>query len=177
MVISSGSPMTERRLSIQEELQQRRPFQSKRQELFLALLRTAAVVKRPVAKVVEAHDLSLAQYNVLRILRGAGDDGLPTLTIRERMIEEAAGITRLIDKLEASGMVRRERGASSDRRQVFCRITEGGLKVLVELDPLVTAATDETLLSFDDARLDELLVILEEVRASARHAHREGEGE
>ena len=73
--------MTERRLSIQEELQQRRPFQSKRQEVFLALLRTAAVVKRPVAKVVEAHDLSLAQYNVLRILRGAGDEGLPTLTM------------------------------------------------------------------------------------------------
>ena len=167
--------MTERRLSIQEELQQRRPFQSKRQEVFLALLRTAAVVKRPVAKVVEAHDLSLAQYNVLRILRGAGDEGLPTLTIRERMIEEAAGITRLIDKLEASGMVRRERGASSDRRQVFCRITESGLKVLSELDPVVNGADDETLAFLDDARLDELLAILEEVRASARKAHRDSE--
>lgn len=169
--------MTERRLSIQEELQQRRPFQNKRQELFLALLRTAAVVKRPIAKVVEAHDLSLAQYNVLRILRGAGNEGLPTLTIRERMIEEAAGITRLIDKLEASGMVRRDRGASSDRRQVFCRITEGGLKVLAELDPLVTVATDEALAHFDDARLDQLLGVLEEVRASARNAHREGDAE
>jgi len=176
MVITSGSPMTERRLSIQEELQQRRPFQSKRQEVFLALLRTAAVVKRPVAKVVEAHDLSLAQYNVLRILRGAGDEGLPTLTIRERMIEEAAGITRLIDKLEASGMVRRERGASSDRRQVFCRITEAGLKVLAELDPAVNAADDETLASLDDARLDDLLLVLEEVRASARNAHRDADG-
>ncbi|MCC6929835.1 MAG: winged helix DNA-binding protein [Gemmatimonadaceae bacterium] len=168
--------MTQRRTSIQEELQQRRPFQSKRQEVFLALLRTAAVVKRPVAKVVEAHDLSLAQYNVLRILRGAGDEGLPTLTIRERMIEEAAGITRLIDKLEASGLVRRERGASSDRRQVFCRITEAGLKVLVELDPSVAAATDETLVDVDTARLDDLLLVLEEVRASARQAQRDAEG-
>ncbi|HEX4934272.1 MAG TPA: MarR family transcriptional regulator, partial [Gemmatimonadaceae bacterium] len=163
--------MTGRRLSIQEELQQRRPFPSRRQELFLALLRSAAVVKRPVAKVVEAHDLSLAQYNVLRILRGAGGDGLPTLAIRERMIEEAAGITRLIDKLEASGLVRRDRGASSDRRQVFCRITEAGLTVLAELDPIVTAAVDDTLADLDEGRLDALLDVLEEVRASARRAH------
>lgn len=160
--------MTERRLSIQEELQQRRPFQSKREEVLLALMRTAAVVKRPVAKVVEGHGLSLAQYNVLRILRGAGDEGLPTLTIRERMIEEAAGITRLIDKLEAAALVRRDRGASSDRRQVFCRITEKGLAVLAELDPAVTSADEHTLALLDDARLDELLRVLEEVRASAR---------
>lgn len=168
MVISSIPPMTERRLSIQEELQQRRPFQSKREEVLLALMRTAAVVKRPVAKVVEAHGLSLAQYNVLRILRGAGAEGLPTLTIRERMIEEAAGITRLIDKLEAAELVRRDRGASSDRRQVFCCITEKGLELLATLDPPVTAADDQTLALLDDARLDELLRVLEEVRESAR---------
>ena len=171
MVISSHSLMTQRRISLQDELQQRRPFQSKREEVFLALLRTAAVVRRPVAKVVEEHHLSLAQYNVLRILRGAGDGGLPTLTIRERMIEEAAGITRLIDKLEASGLVRRDRGASSDRRQVFCRITEQGLAVLAQLDPEVTAADDAALADLDDQRLDELLAVLEEVRSSARHSH------
>jgi len=160
--------MTKRRLSIQEELQQRRPFQTKREEVFLALLRTAAVVKRPVARVVEERELSLAQYNVLRILRGAGDDGLPTLTIRERMIEEAAGITRLIDKLEGAGLVVRDRAASADRRQVFCRVTEAGLRLLSELDPLVTAADDRALAELDESRLDELLALLEEVRASAR---------
>ncbi len=127
--------MTQRRLSIQEELQQRRPFRSKREEVFLALLRSAAVIRRPVSKVVEEHQLSLAQYNVLRILRGAGDAGLPTLAIRERMIEEAAGITRLIDKLEGAGLVVRDRGASADRRQVFCRITPAGLALLAAIDP------------------------------------------
>lgn len=160
--------MTKRRLSLQEELQQRRPFRTKREEVFLALLRTAAVVKRPVARVVEERDLSLAQYNVLRILRGAGEEGLPTLSIRERMIEEAAGITRLIDKLEAAGLVQRDRTASSDRRQVICRITEAGLRLLAELDPVVTAADDHALSQLDESRLDELLVLLEEVRSSAR---------
>lgn len=160
--------MTPRRLTIQEELQQRRPFQTKREEVFLALLRTAAVVKRPVSRVVEERDLSLAQYNVLRILRGAGDEGLPTLSIRERMIEEAAGITRLIDKLEGAGLVVRDRTASSDRRQVYCRITDAGLRLLADLDPVVTAADDLALAHVSDHRLDELLVLLEEVRASAR---------
>jgi MarR family transcriptional regulator, organic hydroperoxide resistance regulator len=161
--------MTPRRLSIQEELQQRRPFRSKREEVFLALLRSAAVVRRPVSKVVEEHHLSLAQYNVLRILRGAGDAGLPTLAIRERMIEEAAGITRLIDKLEGAGLVARDRGASADRRQVFCRITAAGLTLLATIDPQVAASTDDVLTQLDDAHLDALLALLDEVRAGAHH--------
>jgi MarR family transcriptional regulator, organic hydroperoxide resistance regulator len=160
--------MTKQRLSLQEELQQRRPFHTRREEVFLALLRTAAVVKRPVARVVEERDLSLAQYNVLRILRGAGDEGLPTLSIRERMIEEAAGITRLIDKLERAGLVVRDRGASPDRRQVYCRVTESGLRLLAELDPVVTAADDDVLAQLDESQLDQLLSLLEEVRSSAR---------
>lgn len=159
--------MTQRRLSIQEELQQRRPFRSKREEVFLALLRSAAVIRRPVSKVVEEHQLSLAQYNVLRILRGAGDAGLPTLAIRERMIEEAAGITRLIDKLEGAGLVVRDRGASADRRQVFCRITPAGLALLATIDPQVASSTDEVLTQLDDSRLDALLELLDEVRAGA----------
>ncbi|MFP5354275.1 MAG: MarR family winged helix-turn-helix transcriptional regulator [Gemmatimonadota bacterium] len=150
--------------SLQDELQQRRPFRSKREEFLLAVLRTAAVVRRPVLKIIEDRGISLAQYNVLRILRGAGEGGLPTLAIRERMIEEAAGITRLIDKLERAGYVRRERDAT-DRRQVFCRITEAGLRLLTELDPVVSTATEATLAHLDDARIEALLAQLAEVRA------------
>ena len=160
--------MTEKRSGIQDELQQRRPFGSKREEVFLAILRTAAVVKRPVSKVVEQHDLSLAQYNVLRILRGAESGGLPTLTIRERMIEEAAGITRLIDKLESAALVRRDRRTSTDRRRVYCYITDDGRALLARLDPLVRAADDAALALVDDATLDQVLKLLDEVRASAR---------
>lgn len=158
--------MTPRWQSLQDELQQSRPFRSRREELFLALLRTAAVVRRPVAKVVEDHGLSLALYNVLRILRGAGAEGLPTLAIRERMIEEAAGITRLIDKLEASGFVRRERDAS-DRRQVYCRITEAGTRLLVDVDPHLVSAIDTALSHVEGGEQDGLLALLAEVRAGA----------
>lgn len=159
--------MTESRRTILEELQQTRPFRSRREELFLAILRSAAVVRRPVAKVVEEHGVSLAQYNVLRILRGAGDMGLPTLAIRERMIEEAAGITRLIDKLEGAGLVARERGASADRRQVYCCITQLGLELLGRVDPGVAEATDSVLAPLDDAQLTTLLALLDDVRAGA----------
>lgn len=173
MTTTRREPAARRRLATRHaspspRAQQPLPLASTREESFLSLLRTAAVMRRPVARVLEDHGLSMAQYNVLRILRGAGDVGLPTLDIRDRMIEEAAGITRLIDKLEAAALVRRDRGASSDRRQVFCRITEKGLAVLAELDPAVTSADEHTLALLDDARLDELLRVLEEVRASAR---------
>lgn len=150
--------------TIQDELKQKRPFHSRYQEALLALMRTAAVSKRPVVKVVEAAGISLAQYNVLRILRGAGPDGLPTLAIRERMVEEAAGITRLIDKLEAAGYVSRER-STPDRRLVLCRITDSGLALLSELDADVKEADKAVLQVLDDDELDQLIDLLDKVRA------------
>lgn len=161
--------MPERRSAIQDELRQNRPFQSKRQEVFLALLRTAAVVKRPVSKVIEDAGISLAQYNVLRILRGAGEGGLPTLAIRERMIEEAAGITRLIDKLEVAGFVRRDRASPRDRRQVYCHITPEGAELLARLDPGVLEAIEVALGGLDEPALDRLLEPLDEIRAYRRN--------
>ena len=165
--------MSERRSAIQDELRQSRPFQSKRQEVFLALLRTGAVVKRPVSKVVEEMGVSLAQYNVLRILRGASDAGLPTLAIRERMIEEAAGITRLIDKLEAAEFVRRDRSASPDRRQVYCQITASGLDLLERLDPEVIEAIEAALSVLNGPGLDQLLELLDEIREGSKIVSRQ----
>lgn len=120
--------------SLQEELRQSKPFESLASELVVALLRTASTLRRAIAQRVEPHGISPAQYNVLRILRGAGTDGLPTLSVRERLIEEAPGITRLIDKLEVAGLVRRVR-AGEDRRVVHCCITDRGLALLAAIDP------------------------------------------
>lgn len=156
-----------RRSAVQAELKQRLPFPSTRQEAFLGLLRTAAVMRRPVARVIEARDLSMAQYNVLRILRGAGDAGLPTLGIRERMIEEAAGITRLIDKLERASLVRRSRHESADRRQVYCQITPEGLALLRDLDPLVDLAVEASLAMLTEPDLESLIGHLDRIRAEA----------
>jgi MarR family transcriptional regulator, organic hydroperoxide resistance regulator len=123
------------------ELRMSKPFRSPAQEVALGLLRTASVLSRAMTRAVEPAGLSLAQFNVLRILRSAGADGLATLAIRERMIEEGASITRLIDKLEAVGLVRRGR-TTPDRRQVVCTLTEEGQRTIDRLAPLVDAAED-----------------------------------
>ena len=126
---------------VQRETGQHRPVRSSSEEALVALLRTADVVQRQLANVIEPHGITLQQYNVLRILRGGGADGLPTLAIRDRMIEQAPGITRLLDRLERAGLVRRER-SSPDRRQVVCHGTPRGLELLRKLDEPVAAADE-----------------------------------
>jgi DNA-binding MarR family transcriptional regulator len=150
---------------LREELKQTRPFHSPAHEAVVSVLRTAALLQRHLALVVERGGVSLQQYNVLRILRGAGEDGLPTLAIRDRMIEEAAGITRLLDKLERSGYVVRER-CTPDRRQVLCRITPAGSAVLAKLDQPVNALNDAALSTLDATEQARLIELLAAVRAS-----------
>ncbi len=149
---------------LRDELKQTRPFHSAAHEAVVGILRTAAVVQRQVAQVVETHDITIQQYNVLRILRGAGSEGLPTLAIRDRMIEEAAGITRLLDKLEASGHVRRER-STPDRRQVVCQITPSGLALLERLDGPVDEVNVAALAMLSGEEQQALVELLGAVRA------------
>ncbi len=153
--------------ALREELKQTRPFHSTAHEALLSVLRTAAVVQRLSAQVVEASGITLQQYNVLRILRGAGETGLPTLAIRDRMIEEAAGITRLLDKLEGAGYVLRER-STPDRRQVLCQITTTGMSLLAALDAPVDGVTDTAFAALDDAEKASLIELLGAVRAACR---------
>jgi DNA-binding MarR family transcriptional regulator len=127
--VSSKTAVT----SIQNEIRQNRPFSSKHEEAAISLMRTADLIRRLVGSVVDPHDITVQQYNVLRILRGAGEQGLPTLEIAERMIEQTPGITRLIDRLEEKKLVNRER-CHEDRRRVWCRITTAGLDLLARLD-------------------------------------------
>ena len=117
--------------ALQAEMGQQRPFRSLQQEAAVALLRTASVVTRAFARLVEPAGLSWPQYNALRIVRGAGSGGIATLAIRERMIDEGTTITRLLDKLEAAGLIRRERTVP-DRRQVLCFVTPDGRRLLDE---------------------------------------------
>lgn len=153
--------MSESRLQI--EIKQTRPFSSPTQEAAIALMRTADMVRRAVATLIEPHGITPQQYNVLRILRGAGDRGLPTLEIAERMIEQTPGITRLIDRLETKTLVIRERCAT-DRRQVFCRITTEGLAMLDRLDTPLQARERETLGALDENELAQLIALLERAR-------------
>jgi len=150
-------------LSIRSEIKQARPFPSPHQEAVVALIRTADLFRRLVADVVEPLGITSQQYNVLRILRGAGKDGLPTLEIAERMIEQTPGITRLIDRLEAKKLVSRER-SSTDRRCVYCRITAAGLEMLDSLDTPVDDASGSSLDSLTKRELAQLVALLDRAR-------------
>jgi DNA-binding MarR family transcriptional regulator len=159
-------------VSIQKELKQQRPFPSKTQEAVVALIRTADLARRVMNGLVEPLGITVQQYNVLRILRGAGVEGLPTLDIAERMIEQTPGITRLIDRLEAKQLVSRER-CPTDRRQVFCRITPEGLALLGRLDAPSATAQNDALSAITKKELAQLLGILDRLR-DGMHTYLDG---
>lgn len=140
-------------------------FRSREQQATLGLLRTADAIKRSLAHLIEPHGITPQQYNVLRILRGAGPDGLPTLTIGERMIEQTPGVTRLVDRLERKGLVART-PCAKDRRRVYCRITTQGLDLLNELDEPVNRWDALTVSVLPASELDSLITLLDRVRAS-----------
>lgn len=130
----------------------------------LGLLRTSDVVRRSLSAIVEPHGITLQQYNVLRILRGAASAGLPTLEIAHRMVEQAPGITRLLDRLEAKALVRRER-CPKDRRQVLCWITDPGAILLAELDQPIARSDDTTLRMLSHEEKKRLIRLLDTIRA------------
>ncbi len=147
---------------LQKELKQSRPFPSVAAEAAVALLKTADVVRRTITATIEPEGITAQQYNVLRILRGAGEAGIPTLDIVDRLIEETPGITRLLDRLEAKALVRRER-CPTDRRQVLCWITQAGLDTLARLDRPV-AAGEKAALGLPKRDLETLIDLLDRVR-------------
>ncbi len=153
--------------SVQAEIRQTVPFRSRTEEAAVTLMRTSSVLARAMARAIEPEGISVAQYNVLRILRGAGQGGMPTLAIRERMIEEGASITRLLDKLEDAGYVRRER-CRPDRRQVIGYLTDAGRVLLDQLDPAVQAAGETMMGAVAQDELATLVAILDRVRSGAR---------
>lgn len=118
------------------ELRQTRPFALSEEELFLSLVRTADVLGRGVHAVLKDAGISPPQYNVLRILRGAGPSGLPCGEISARMVTRDPDVTRLLDRLEQRGLIARGR-APEDRRVVATRITPAGIEILEALDPKV----------------------------------------
>lgn len=150
--------------SILEDIKQSKPFRTLSQEAYLGLLRAADDSKRYISGVLEPAGVTVQQYNVLRILRGAGDDGLPTLAIGERMLERTPGVTRLVDRMERKGWVERTR-CTEDRRRVWCKITESGLTLLDELQESVNRSDDIFHEVLDDEELRALIDYLDRIRA------------
>ena len=156
--------MDEKPSALQLEIQQRQPFRSRAHEAVVGLLRTTDVLRRQFEKFVAPYGITLQQYNVLRILRGAGEEGLPTLSIAERMIEETPGITRLLDRLEAKGLVWRKR-CPEDRRQVLCYLTPAGLDLVNRLDEPVHEADQTVLANLSPEQQETLCRLLDAIRA------------
>jgi DNA-binding MarR family transcriptional regulator len=136
------------------------------EELFVQILRTAEALMWGVAELLKSSGLTTTQYNVLRILRGAGDEGLACREISERMIQRDPDVTRLLDRLEAQGLVRRER-ARQDRRIVTAYITPQGLDLLGALDAPVAELHQRQLGHLGSRRVAELGELLEQARAAA----------
>ena len=149
--------------SLVRELRQTKPFRSNREEAFVSVLRTADVLRWRLSEVLEPEGISLAQFNVLRILRGAKATGLPTLEIGARLVEQSPGITRLVDRLEKERLVRRER-PKADRRQVICHIEPKGLALLGRLDTTVPKASEHVFAGLGSSEIDGLIASLDAIR-------------
>ncbi len=128
-------PMTPRLLA---ELKQTRPFPSRAAEALLSILRTAAVLDHHLGEALKPHRITPTQYNVLRILRGAGVGGLCGREVAERMVARVPDVPRLLERLEAMQLISRERDPE-DRRHVTARITRKGLELLETVGPVLEA--------------------------------------
>ncbi len=120
--------------ALKAKIKQRTDFDNPASEAVLNLMVAADIVKGELERIFAAHEITSGQYNVLRILRGAGCDGHPRCEIAARMIERAPDITRIVDRLENQKLVIRDR-SDEDRRQSVARISQKGLEVLDRIEP------------------------------------------
>jgi len=145
------------------ELKQGKPFASLEHEALLNLAKTASVLGQAEAAMLKPFDLSPAQYNVLRILKGAGEGGRNCQEIGERLVAKDPDITRLIDRLMDRGLVTRSR-SEEDRRVVVTRITRDGAALLAKIAPHEEALPRELLGRLGRRKLETLIELLEEAR-------------
>lgn len=148
---------------LQREIRQQKPFASPAEEAFLNLQRTAAALMASLARLLREHGLTPAQYNALRILRGARPDSLPCGEVGTRMVTPVPDVTRLLDRLELRGLVARARDRR-DRRVVQARITDAGLELLAEAEEPLDAWLAAKLGRLGDGNLATLTRLLEEAR-------------
>ena len=145
------------------ELKQTKPFASPVQEAVLSIKRTAALLELRLAELLRPYGVTPTQYNVLRILRGAGAEGLPRCEVQGRLVAPVADTTRLLDRLEKMGLVSRARN-TDDRRVVTSKITPRGLALLDKVAAPLKKFEEDEVGQVSDARLRSLIGILDEVR-------------
>lgn len=164
MDVSESPPPYGPSTSIAAAIKQGRPFAGVEHQVYIALQRAAADLTQGLATLLRPFGLSGAQYNILRILRGAGDDGLACGEVANRLITREPDMTRLLDRMQRQGLVTRQR-ASYDRRVVTARITAEGRHVLEQLDEPMAAMHRRQLEHMGTTRLTDLAALLDAVVA------------
>jgi len=148
---------------LQDEIKQTKPFKSLRQEALLQMARSTAVLLHAWEQSLRIHGITLTQYNVLRILRGAGDAGLCRHAIASRLITQVPDVSRLLDRMTTAKLVTRTRN-SEDRRLVKACITEKGLSILSDLDAPSYVLIDQSMAHMSDDEIKTLIHLLERAR-------------
>ena len=148
------------------EIHQSKPFATLEEELLVSLLRTTDVLREHFEQRCQSHNLSMTQYNVLRILRGAEPKGRTCGEIGERMIAREPDVTRLLMRMEKAGLIRRTRHGQ-DRRVVMTRVTTAGLKLLDEMEPHLREIGG-LLKPIGERKIEKTLRLLDAVRAHLR---------
>jgi DNA-binding MarR family transcriptional regulator len=151
---------------LQAELKQTRPFPRRSGEALLSVLRTAALLEHQVNDTLRPYGITVLQYNVLRILRGAGSNGLCGREIAERLVSKVPDVSRLLDRMEGLQLLRRERDAT-DRRHVTARISPKGLRVVDEASAKLEAFERDRFGHLDAMRLRQIIDGLADVRGAA----------
>jgi DNA-binding MarR family transcriptional regulator len=146
-----------------KEIRQTKPFQSREEEAFLNLARTFEFLQQQLSLLLKEFRLTGPQYNMLRILRGAGPEGVTCTEATDRMLTPDPDVTRLLDRMETNGLVRRDRG-KDDRRIVIVRITDAGLDLTNEIDAPLHQLLKRSMGRVSQQRLRDLVDTLETLR-------------
>lgn len=151
-------------MSIQEEIKQTKPFAHLEEEALVSVARTSSVLERSMATVFKPFGITATQYNILRILNGSRDTGLCRHEIGARMIAQVPDVTRLLDRMEEAGLIKRTRG-TDDRRLVRTEITEKGIELLTKVAAPLAEHQARVGQQIGAEDLKVLVKLLEKVRA------------
>jgi DNA-binding MarR family transcriptional regulator len=150
--------------SLQGAIKQNQPFRSRQQEVYLSILRTSIELSHSTEQLLKKYEVTQAQYNVLRILQGAGPDGLGRNEISQRMVAITPDMTRLLDRLEVAGLVVRKRDRA-DKRQTSTTITDAGRSLLQQVEERLLRHHKAQLQGLSASEMEALLTSLEAIRS------------
>ncbi|HUF24212.1 MAG TPA: MarR family transcriptional regulator [Vicinamibacterales bacterium] len=150
-------------LKLQDEIRQSKPFRCAEEEAYLSIVRTAAMLEHSLAQALKPFDITPTQYNVLSILRGAGDQGLCRNEVGGRLVTAMPDVTRLLDRMEDVGLIVRQR-STVDRRLVSTRLTKKGLDLVGRVDAKVVEIHEQQFRGVDKRSLKTIIGVLADIR-------------